>query len=49
MYVLIDYQHPEDRNQAWFPKAVVIFGLFVAIISVLMFPMVRTEPTPHSQ
>lgn len=39
VYVLIDYSHPEDRNQAWFPKGVVIFGLSLAVIAVLMFPM----------
>jgi hypothetical protein len=42
IYVLVDYQHPEDRNQAWFPKVVVVFGLTVAVVSVLMFPMVST-------
>ena len=24
VYVLIHFQHPEDRNQAWFPKLVVV-------------------------
>ena len=24
VYVLIHFQHPEDRNQAWFPKFVVV-------------------------
>lgn len=40
MYILIEYQHPEDRNQAWFPKIVVVFGLTLAVCSVLMFPLV---------
>mmetsp|Transcript_6763 Transcript_6763/g.16842 ORF Transcript_6763/g.16842 Transcript_6763/m.16842 type:complete len:534 (-) Transcript_6763:748-2349(-) len=39
VYVLIEYQHPEDRNQAWFPKIVVVFGLTLAVVSVLMFPL----------
>lgn len=39
VYILIEYSHPEDRNQAWFPKFIVIFGLSLAIISVLLFPM----------
>ncbi len=43
VYILIEYQHPEDRNQAWFPKLVVIFGLSVAVLSVLMFPMVGSS------
>ena len=24
VYVLIHFQHPEDRNQAWFPTLVVV-------------------------
>lgn len=24
IYVLINYQHPDDRNQAYFPKFVVV-------------------------
>lgn len=39
LYIMIIYQHPEDRNQAWFPKIVVIFGMTIAIYSVLMFPL----------
>ena len=39
IYVLIDYSHPEDRNQAWFPKIVVVLSLWLAVCSVLMFPL----------
>lgn len=39
IYILVDYSHPEDRNQAWFPKIVVVFSLWLAICSVLMFPL----------
>lgn len=39
--MLVDYSHPEDHNQAWFPKGVVILGLSLAIDTVLMFPLVR--------
>ena len=39
LYIMIIYQHPEDKNQAWFPKIVVIFGMTIAIYSVLMFPL----------
>eukprot|EP00891_Asterochloris_glomerata_P004082 jgi/Astpho2/4082/e_gw1.00063.48.1_t len=39
LYLLIIYCHPEDRNQAWFPKAVVIFGIALAIWTVLLFPL----------
>lgn len=39
LYIMIIYQHPEDKNQAWFPKIVVIFGMTIAIYTVLMFPL----------
>ncbi|KAG9147924.1 hypothetical protein Leryth_003512 [Lithospermum erythrorhizon] len=38
IYLLINYQHPDDVNQAYFPKIVVVFGLSVAAISILMLP-----------
>ena len=28
-YLIVHYQHPQDRNQAWLPKAVVLLGLSV--------------------
>ncbi|XP_057520015.1 LIMR family protein At5g01460-like [Amaranthus tricolor] len=38
VYLLINYQHPDDVNQAYFPKFVVVLGLSVAVISILMLP-----------
>ncbi|KAL5710274.1 hypothetical protein ACHQM5_020859 [Ranunculus cassubicifolius] len=38
VYLLVHYQHPDDKNQAYFPKFVVVFGLWVAGISILMLP-----------
>ncbi|KAG1371533.1 LIMR family protein [Cocos nucifera] len=38
VYLLVNYQHPDDVNQAYFPKLVVILGLSVATISILMLP-----------
>ncbi|KAG7033770.1 LIMR family protein [Cucurbita argyrosperma subsp. argyrosperma] len=38
VYLLINYQHPDDKNQAYFPKFVVVFGLSIALISILMLP-----------
>ncbi|KAF8402656.1 hypothetical protein HHK36_010745 [Tetracentron sinense] len=38
IYLLVNYQHPDDVNQAYFPKFVVVFGLSVAAISILMLP-----------
>lgn len=39
LYLLISYQHPEDKNQAWFPKLVVLIGITLAIWTVLLFPL----------
>ncbi|KAK3445100.1 hypothetical protein EUGRSUZ_B02811 [Eucalyptus grandis] len=38
VYLLVNYQHPDDANQAYFPKVVVVLGLSVAAISILMLP-----------
>ncbi|KAK6943125.1 LMBR1-like membrane protein, partial [Dillenia turbinata] len=38
VYLLVNYQHPDDKNQAYFPKVVVVLGLSVAAISILMLP-----------
>ena len=39
VYIIVIYQHPEDKNQAWFPKLVVLLGLTVSIYTVLLFPL----------
>ena len=39
LYLLIIYQHPEDKNQAWFPKVVVLVGITISIWTVLLFPL----------
>ena len=39
LYLLVIFQHPEDRNQAWLPKIVVVTGLSLAIYTVLLFPL----------
>ena len=39
LYILTAFQHPEDRLQAWFPKFVVCTSLFIAIATVLLFPL----------
>ncbi|KAK8958321.1 LIMR family protein [Platanthera guangdongensis] len=38
VYLLVNYQHPDDKNQAYFPKLVVVLGLSIAVISILMLP-----------
>ena len=39
IYVLITYQHPDDGNQAWVPKIIVVLGLWLAMATVLLFPL----------
>lgn len=39
VYIIISFQHPEDRNQAWFPKLIVLFGLSLACWTLLMLPL----------
>jgi LMBR1 domain-containing protein 1 len=39
LYLLIIFQHPDDKNQAWLPKLVVILGISVSIWTVLLFPL----------
>lgn len=39
IYLLVEYQHPEDRNQAWIPKIIVVLSMVIAIWTVLMFPL----------
>lgn len=38
VYLLVNYQHPDDANQAYFPKFVVVLGLSISAISILMLP-----------
>jgi LMBR1 domain-containing protein 1 len=39
LYLIIIYQHPQDKNQAWFPKFVVLCGFSLAFMTVLLFPL----------
>ena len=39
LYLVVNYQHPEDKNQAWIPKIVVLLGLTVAFWTILLFPL----------
>jgi len=50
IYILVYFQHPEDKNVAWFPKIIVILGLSLSCFSILMLPLdvANTEtPGPH--
>jgi LMBR1 domain-containing protein 1 len=35
----VHYQHPDDRNEAWFPKLTVLLGLVLAGATVLLMPL----------
>jgi LMBR1 domain-containing protein 1 len=39
LYLLVYYQHPDDHNEAYVPKAVVIFGFVLAGATVLLLPL----------
>mmetsp|Transcript_24368 Transcript_24368/g.39232 ORF Transcript_24368/g.39232 Transcript_24368/m.39232 type:complete len:534 (+) Transcript_24368:160-1761(+) len=36
---IVYMQHPDDKNVAWLPKGVVLFGLFLACCNVLILPL----------
>ena len=39
VYLLVYYQHPDDHNDAYFPKFVVITGFVLAGATVLLLPL----------
>jgi len=39
VYLLVYYQHPDDHNDAYFPKFVVVFGFVLAGATVLLLPL----------
>ena len=39
LYLLVHYQHPDDKNEAYLPKFVVIFGFVLAGATVLLVPL----------
>ena len=36
--VVVVFGHEDDKNTAWFPKIVTVFGLWLAFASVLVLP-----------
>jgi hypothetical protein len=38
-YLLVNYQHPDDKNDAYFPKTVVVLGFVLAGATVLGLPL----------
>jgi len=39
VYLIVHYQHPDDHNDAYIPKLVVLLGFYLAGATVLMFPL----------
>lgn len=39
VYFIVYYQHPDDRNEAWFPKLAVLLGLVLSGATVLLLPL----------
>lgn len=39
VYLVIHYQHPDDKNDAYFPKLVVIIGIMLAGATCLLLPL----------
>jgi LMBR1 domain-containing protein 1 len=38
-YFLVYYQHPDDKNEAYLPKFVVVFGFVLAGATTLLLPL----------
>ncbi|CAK4078465.1 unnamed protein product [Aphanomyces euteiches] len=39
VYILVYFQHPDDKNTAYMPKLLVVFGLLLAEACVLLLPL----------
>lgn len=39
LYLVVKYQHPDDKNDAYIPKLVVWFGFVLAGATVLLLPL----------
>eukprot|EP00904_Undaria_pinnatifida_P004534 jgi/Undpi1/14081/HiC_scaffold_9.g03732.m1 len=39
LYVVVIWQHPDDKNEAYFPKAIVLASLTLAELSVILLPI----------
>ncbi|CAM9476919.1 unnamed protein product [Ectocarpus sp. 13 AM-2016] len=38
-YIIVIWQHPDDKNEAYFPKAVVLVSLTLAELAVILLPI----------
>jgi len=39
LYLVVKYQHPDDKNDAYIPKLVVWFGFVLSGATVLLLPL----------
>ena len=39
VYILVYYTHPEDKNESYLAKALVVTGLQLSAMSILMLPI----------
>jgi len=39
IYLLVYFQHPDDKNDAYFPKFVVVFGIVLAGGTIMLLPL----------
>jgi LMBR1 domain-containing protein 1 len=39
VYLLVYYQHPDDKNEAYFPKFIVIVGIVLTGATALLLPL----------
>ena len=39
LYLVVKYQHPDDKNDAYIPKLVVLFGFVLAGGTVFLLPL----------
>ncbi len=39
VYILVYWQHPEDKNESYLAKLLIIYGLQLSAVSVLMLPV----------
>ena len=38
-YTMVYYQHPDDKNESYFAKVIIVFGLQLSSMSVLFIPI----------
>ena len=43
IYILVYYSHPEDKNESYLAKALVVTGLQLSAMSVLMLPIGKIQ------